>query len=198
MKACRSGFAVGLFLLLGGSACFGPPGGGPDAAEPAAPSGTPEAAPARSGAVLSGEPEAEAAGSTAAVLFVAGPDGLLRPRDVELPPLSGSQAQARALVRRVVAESGTFPSGVQVLDVFVSSRGAAVVNVTLDLLAGHSGGLAAEELTVYSLSHTLVESFPNIAEVFLIVEGQQTETLAGHLDLRRGFGRAPDRLLGPT
>ena len=78
---------------------------------------------------------------------------------------------------------------------FVSGRGVAVINFTLDLLEGHSGGLHAEELTVYSLSHTLVESLPAIAEVRLLVEGQETETLAGHLDLRSGFGRAPERLL---
>ena len=84
------------------------------------------------------------------------------------------------------------------LDVFVSGRGVAVINFTLDLLEGHSGGLHAEELTVYSLSHTLVESIPAIAEVRLLVEGQQTETLAGHLDLRSGFARAPDRLVAES
>lgn len=136
--------------------------------------------------------------SAAALLFATDPDGLLRPREVELPPFSTTRARAEALVRKVVTEAGTFPEGVEVLDVFVSGRGVAVVNFTLDLLEGHSGGLTGEELTVYSLSHSLVESFPAIVEVVLIVEGQRTETLAGHLDLRSGFGRAPDHLLAPT
>lgn len=134
-------------------------------------------------------------GLTVAVLFAAGSDGLLHAREVELPHLSTTRGRAEMLVQKIVEESGTFPEEVQVLDVFVSGRGVAVVNFTLDLLEGHSGGLHAEELTVYSLSHTLVEGLPAIAEVRFLVEGQQTETLAGHLDLRSGFGRAPERLL---
>ncbi len=131
-------------------------------------------------------------------LFAAGPDGLLHLREVELPRVSTTRGRAEALVQRIVEESGTFPEEVQVLDVFVSGRGVAVINFTLDLLEGHSGGLHAEELTVYSLSHTLVESLPAIAEVRLLVEGRETETLAGHLDLRSGFGRAPERLLADS
>ena len=131
-------------------------------------------------------------------LFAAGPDGLLHVREVELPRFSTTRGRAEALVQRIVEESGTFPDEVQVLDVFVSGRGVAVINFTLDLLEGHSGGLHAEELTVYSLSHTLVESLPAIAEVRLLVEGRETETLAGHLDLRSGFGRAPERLLADS
>ena len=128
-------------------------------------------------------------------LFAAGADGLLHAREVELPRVPTTRGRAEALVQKIVEESGTFPEDVQVLDVFVSGRGIAVINFTLDLLEGHSGGLHAEELTVYSLSHTLVESLPAIAEVRLLIEGQETETLAGHLDLRSGFGRAPERLL---
>ena len=131
-------------------------------------------------------------------LYAAGPDGLLHARDVELPRFPTTRSRAEALVQRIVEESGTFPEEVQVLDVFVSGRGVAVINFTLDLLEGHSGGLHAEELTVYSLSHTLVESLPAIAEVRLLVEGRETETLAGHLDLRSGFGRAPERLLADS
>lgn len=161
----------------------------------------------RSGAVAAaGDTPAAAGESTApqvqepevreaARLFAAGEDGLLHAREVELPNLPTTRGRAEALVQRIVEESGTFPEQVQVLDVFVSGRGVAVINFTLDLLEGHSGGLHAEELTVYSLSHTLVESLPAIAEVRLLVEGRETETLAGHLDLRLGFGRAPERLL---
>ena len=134
----------------------------------------------------------------AARLFAAGEDGLLHAREVELPRFPTTRGRAEALVQRIVEESGTFPEEVQVLDVFVSGRGVAVINFTLDLLEGHSGGLHAEELTVYSLSHTLVESLPAIAEVRLLVEGRETETLAGHLDLRSGFGRAPERLLAES
>ncbi len=124
-----------------------------------------------------------------------GPDGLLRSSEVALSPGGTTRSRAEELVGRIVAESGAVPEGVEVLDVFVSSRGVAVVNFTLDFVAAHPGGLLAEELTVYSLSHSLVESFPAIAEVRFLVDGRETETLAGHLDLRSGYGEAPARLL---
>lgn len=132
---------------------------------------------------------------TEARYFRVGADGRLHPVPFELPPSAVTRDEAEAVVRRVVADSGAFPRGVEVLDVFVSGRGVAVVNFTNTLLLGHSGGLLAEELTVYSLSHSLVENFAAIAEVRFLVEGQEAGTLAGHLDLRSGFGRAPARLL---
>ena len=153
---------------------------------------------ASDGAGAAGPAEAEAlppAAPAEARFFALAPDGRLHPRRFELPPGAATRGEAEAVVRRVVADSGTFPPGVEVLDVFVSGRGVAVVNFTNALLLGHSGGLLAEELTVYSLSHSLVENFPAIAEVRFLVDGQEADTLAGHLDLRSGFGRAPARLL---
>ncbi len=132
------------------------------------------------------------------VLCDIGPGGRLRTREVELEGGLTTRSRAQNLARRLVAESGAFPENTRILDVFVSGRGVAVVNFSGDLLEGHPGGLFAEELTVYSLSHSLVASFPAIAEVRFAVEGRSPPTLAGHLDLAAGFGLAPERLLeGP-
>lgn len=167
---------------------------GTDASEAVAAADSGAASPAP-GAATEALPSTEPA---EAKYFGLGQDGRLHPRLFELPPSAVTRAEAEAVVRRVVADSGTFPPGVEVLDVFVSGRGVAVVNFTNALLLGHSGGLLAEELTVYSLSHSLVENFPAIAEVRFVVEGQEADTLAGHLDLRSGFGRAPARLLADS
>lgn len=178
--------------LWGFAACGAPPA---EEAATSQTSRTQATAPPGSG-IAPEEPQVqEPEASELARLFAAGPDGLLHAREVELPQFPTNRSRAEALVQKVVEEAGTFPANVRVLDVFVSGRGVAVINFTLDLLEGHSGGLHAEELTVYSLSHTLVESIPAIAEVRVLVEGQQTDTLAGHLDLRSGFGSAPDRLV---
>lgn len=173
-----------------------------DPAETANATGAPEAGVAAGPGALPAEPDTTEALPPAAPsearYFGLGRDGRLHARTFELPPSSVTRGEAEAVVRRVVADSGTFPQGVEVLDVFVSGRGVAVVNFTNALLLGHSGGLLAEELTVYSLSHSLVENFPAVAEVRFLVEGQEPDTLAGHLDLRSGFGRAPARLLAET
>ena len=198
MTAARRWGAPGAFLAAAGfwglAACdVGP------ARETGATSAAGEAAPVAAAVTEGAVPQVrDPEVLEGARLFAAGEDGLLHARDVELPRFPTTRGRAEALVERIVEESGTFPEEVQVLDVFVSGRGVAVINFTLDLLEGHSGGLHAEELTVYSLSHTLVESLPAIAEVRLLVEGRETETLAGHLDLRSGFGRAPERLLADS
>lgn len=199
----RAGARLPVGGLLIATALAGLPGcAADDPAETAIGTGAPEAGVAADPGALPAEPEATEALPPAAPAearyFGLGRDGRLHARTFELPPSSVTRGEAEAVVRRVVADSGTFPQGVEVLDVFVSGRGVAVVNFTNALLLGHSGGLLAEELTVYSLSHTLVENFPAIAEVRFLVEGQEPDTLAGHLDLRSGFGRAPARLLAET
>lgn len=198
LPVARFLIAPGLFGLLGcaapdpeiGTGAGGATGASAEGSAPG-PAAATEPAPAAAEALPPAAP-------SEAKYFALGRDGRLHPQTFELPPGSATRGEAEAVVRRVVADSGTFPSGVEVLDVFVSGRGVAVVNFTNALLLGHSGGLLAEELTVYSLSHSLVENFPAVAEVRFLVEGQEPDTLAGHLDLRSGFGRAPARLLART
>lgn len=190
LAGAAGAFAALLLAAAAGGAC----GGGPEAPEEADALGpAPEAAPP----AAAGAEEAAPAELPQGVYFELGPGGRLRPRAFDLPSGAVTRDAAEAVVRRVVADSGTVPDGVEVLDVFVSGRGVAVLNFSGELLARHPGGLAAEELTVYSLSHSLVEGFPAIAEVRILVDGKQEDTLAGHLDLRSGFGRAPERLLPP-
>jgi hypothetical protein len=40
-----------------------------------------------------------------------------------------------------------------------------------------------EELTVFSLVQTLAANLPGVAQVKILVNGQERETLAGHADL---------------
>ena len=194
----RRSAGVPTALLLAaavGGACGGesdaPPGAGDLGAPPEA------ASPALDTAEPVSTAEAAPAELPQGVYFELGPGGRLRPRTFDLPAGAPTRDAAEAVVRRVVADSGTVPAGVEVLEVFVSGRGVAVLDFSGELLSRHPGGLAAEELTVYSLSHSLVEGFPAIAEVRILVDGKQEDTLAGHLDLRSGFGRAPERLLPP-
>ncbi len=192
--AAPAGAPAALLLAAAlGGACDGEP----EAPEGTGPLGVPSEAesPAPAGELPAGQPDAAPADLPQGVYFELGPGGLLRPRTFDLPAGAPTRDAAEAVVRRVVADSGTVPDGVEVLEVFVSGRGVAVLDFSGELLSRHPGGLAAEELTVYSLSHSLVEGFPAIAEVRILVDGKQEDTLAGHLDLRSGFGRAPERLL---
>ena len=70
----------------------------------------------------------------------------------------------------------------------------AFVDFSQELISNHVGGTSAEELTVYSLSNTLIANFPAVKSVQFLVEGREVTTLAGHLDLTIPYGRGPRRL----
>ena len=40
-------------------------------------------------------------------------------------------------------------------------------------------------MTVYTIVHAVVTNLPNLQEVQILIGGQEADTLAGHIDLRR-------------
>jgi hypothetical protein len=49
----------------------------------------------------------------------------------------------------------------------------------------HPGGAWTEVLAVYSLVNTLVENFSDVKQVQILIDGNESETLAGHVDISR-------------
>jgi spore germination protein GerM len=112
---------------------------------------------------------------------------------------SSLQEQARRVVRQLLAGSrqgrgSAFPAGVQLRDIFITPQGLAFVDLSQELIANHPGGTCAEELTIYSLTNTLITNFPAVKKVQILVEGREIQSLAGHLDLSKPYGRGPSRL----
>ncbi len=112
---------------------------------------------------------------------------------------SSLQEQARRVVRQLLAGSqqgrgSAFPAGVQLRDLFITPQGLAFVDLSQELIANHPGGTCAEELTIYSLTNTLISNFPAVKKVQILVEGREIQSLAGHLDLSKPYGRGPSRL----
>jgi len=64
------------------------------------------------------------------------------------------------------------------------SEGVAVVDFSREFVQGHPGGSLSELLTLYGLVDTLAENFPFIRGVRILVEGEEVETIKGHVDLR--------------
>ena len=107
---------------------------------------------------------------------------------------SSLQKQAKQVVELLLRRSAAFPRGVELREVFITSQGVAYVDFSRELVQNHPGGSSAEELTVYSLSNTLIANFPAIKMVKILVEGREISTLAGHLDLTIPYGRGPEYL----
>jgi len=114
--------------------------------------------------------------------------------DQEIELEDSVQQQAKQVVELLVERSASFPQGVELREVFITSQGVAYVDFSRELVQNHPGGSSAEELTVYSLSNTLIANFPAIKMVRILVEGREIPSIAGHLDLTIPYGRGPDYL----
>jgi len=75
--------------------------------------------------------------------------------------------------------------GGRVLEVFVTARGVAYVDLSKEVLTGRVSGTRAELLAVYSLVDSIALNFPAIKKVQILIDGQSVDTLAGHIDLSR-------------
>jgi hypothetical protein len=77
------------------------------------------------------------------------------------------------------------PAGTALRHVFVDRWGVAHVSLTQAARTAAPGGTDWERLAVGSLANSLVRSLPEVRGVRLLVEGQEVDTLTGHLDLTR-------------
>jgi hypothetical protein len=105
-------------------------------------------------------------------------------------PFSGDlAAQLKSVVTELVqgSKSGllpTLPPETKVLEVFVSARGVAYVDLSKEA-AGAGGGSHDELLSVYSVVNSLAVNFPAVKRVQILVDDRPADTLAGHIDLTR-------------
>jgi spore germination protein GerM len=77
-----------------------------------------------------------------------------------------------------------FPEGTTLQSLFVDPDRTAVVSLSRRAKEGAPGGSAWEMLAVHSLAGSLDQAVPDVDRVKILIEGQEIETLNGHLDLR--------------
>ena len=137
-------------------------------------------------------PDAPAVPRIKATLFFASADGLhLVPSETEVPLAEGMVAQARSIIEAQLATpapgplAATIPSGAKLRGIFVSERHEAFVDLDPSIRTAHPGGSLRELMTVYTIVNALTTNLPDLHEVQILIGGQEVDTLAGHVDLRR-------------
>lgn len=127
-----------------------------------------------------------------ATLFFASEDGLhLVPTERDVPLADGVVAQARSILEAQLAAEApaplvsTIPKGSTLRGIFVSDRNEVFVDLDPSIRTGHPGGTLQELMTVYTIVHAVLTNLPNLQEVQILIGGQEVDTLAGHVDLRR-------------
>ncbi len=125
-----------------------------------------------------------------ATLFFLSEDGLhLVPTEREVPLAEGPVAQARSILEaQLSAEApaplvSTIPKGAVLRGIYVSDRNEVFVD--LEPTIRHAGGATEELMTVYTIVNAVLTNLPDLTQVQILIGGQEVDTLAGHVDLRR-------------
>jgi hypothetical protein len=131
-----------------------------------------------------------------AVLFYVSDDGSeLLQVSKEVPFGETPVDQARRIVEAQVAAAppgltSAIPAGTTVRSVFLDGHGAAYVDLSREVVTGHTGGSLDEALTVFSIVNAITVNLPDTPTVQILVDGHAVDTLVGHLDLRHPLGRS--------
>lgn len=143
--------------------------------------------PAAAGGTAVGEP----APTIKATLFYVSEDGL-RLVGVERDVLFGDTPadQGRHILEALFEAApaplaSAVPPGTSLRTLYVTSRGDVFVDLTGTVVTAHSGGSLDELFTVYAIVNTLTVNLPALQAVQILVDGQEVDTLAGHIDLRQ-------------
>ena len=80
---------------------------------------------------------------------------------------------------------GALPPATKILEIFVTARGVAYVDVSKEIQPLPSLGAQGELLSVYALVDSVVSNFPAVKRVQILVEDKPVTTLGGHVDLSR-------------
>ena len=149
-------------------------------------------------------PAAPAVPKIKATLYFASEDGLyLVPTEREVPLAEGAIAQARSILEaQLSAEAAapltsTIPKGSTLRGIFVSERNEVFVDLDPAIRTTHPGGSEQELMTVYTIVNAVLTNLPKLQEVQILIGGQEADTLAGHVDLRRPL-RKNEALIATT
>ena len=125
-----------------------------------------------------------------ATLYYVSEDGLSLPGvQREIPFGDPIVEQARRIVEAQLAAApppyvSPVPAGTSLRALFVGERGDAFVDLSGEVRGKHPGGALGELFTVYAIVNAITVNLPAIMRVQILIDGRETETLAGHVDLR--------------
>jgi spore germination protein GerM len=136
-----------------------------------------------------------------ATLYYVSEDGMsLVPIQREVPFAASAAEQARAIVEAQITPPAAatppllsaVPPDVRLLDVYLTARGEAFVDLSREVTANHPGGSLDELFTVYSIVNAVTVNLPAVARVQILVDGREVDTLAGHVDLRHPLAKSTE------
>ncbi len=126
------------------------------------------------------------------LFFLSEEDTLLHLEEREIAADSSIVRQAKQTIQELIKGSqrgyiSPFPLETRLRELFVTKDGVAHVDFSEDIVERNLFGSSAEISTIFSVVNSLAYNFETIKEVFILIEGQEKETLGGHINLSRPF-----------
>jgi spore germination protein GerM len=81
----------------------------------------------------------------------------------------------------------TIPTGTKLRALYITQERIAFVDFSDTVKEGDPGGVKSELLTIFSIVNSLVLNMPQVDAVKILINGNESMTLAGHVDLRFPF-----------
>ena len=97
--------------------------------------------------------------------------------------------QARRIIEAQIAPAAqplasAVPAGTTLRSLYLTDKGEAFVDMSVEMRTKHPGGALDELLTVYTIVNVLTVNLPAIQRVQILIDGREADTLVGHVDLR--------------
>lgn len=118
------------------------------------------------------------------------PPALLVAREAEIPLSTEPVLRAKQVLQALLSASpksqaSIIPEDARVREVFLGPDGTAYVDFSPEFATHTMSGIESELLAVFAVVNTLTANVSEIQQVKILINGQETETLAGHVDLDR-------------
>ena len=124
---------------------------------------------------------------TVKLLFLSDERDALVPEEREIVADASSPAfEARQILQELIKGSrsgllSAIPPETKLIQVYVTRDGIAYVDFSREFADRHPSGSNAEIATIYAVVDSLAYNLKSIKKVCLLVDGEERETLAGHI-----------------
>ncbi len=127
---------------------------------------------------------------TITLFFLSEEDGLLHGEERDIFSNSSLIFEIKQTIEELLVGSDNgyispFPPESRLREVFMTEGGIVYVDFSREIQDKHLSGARAEISTVYSVVNSLAINFESIKKVFILVDGNEKETLKGHVDISR-------------
>lgn len=98
--------------------------------------------------------------------------------------------EARQIVAELIKGSregllSAVPPETKLIQVYITKAGTAYVDFSREFSERHPSGTSAEMETIYAVVDSLAYNLTSVKNVCLLIDGEERETLAGHIAINR-------------